>query len=279
MSKAKKEKEKYKVVLYNETTLHEVRSFRVSVLNIIAYAGLLIIVVAALVSVLFVFTPLNRFIPRQEEEKYHDELIESALKIDSIMSVLDQRNEYFLSIRKIISGNPDTGLPAADTVLERQRVDFAKSKHDSILQTLIELEEQQSLAVITGTPRERDRNMTFFMPVKGTVTQSFDYNSGHLGVDIAAKDGEPVLSTLPGTVILATWSSETGNVIQVQHSNNFVSIYKHNSALLKKVGDKVEAGEAIAIIGNSGELTTGTHLHFELWYNGTAVNPENFIAY
>ena len=279
MSKTKKEKGKYKVVLYNETTLHEVRSYRITVLNIIAYIGLFIIILTVLVSVMLIYTPLNRFIPRQEDEKYHDELIESTLRIDSIMNILEQRNEYFISIRNIISGNPDTDISAADSVLERQRVDFTKSKHDSILQTLIELEEQQTLAVISGTPRERDRNMTFFMPVKGTITAGFDYNNGHMGIDIAAKDGEPVLSTLAGTVILATWSSETGNVIQVQHGNNFISIYKHNAALLKKVGDKVEAGEAIAIIGNSGELTSGTHLHFELWYNGSAVNPENFIAY
>lgn len=168
-----------------------------------------------------------------------------------------------------------------DTVTpERQKVDFTKSKHDSILRTLIEEEEQQNLALVNGgAAKEKIKNLTFFMPIKGPVTKKFDAKTGHLGVDIVSKDDEPVLATLAGTVTLATWSLETGNVIQIQHDDNIISIYKHNSTLLKKVGDKVKAGEPIAIIGNSGELTSGTHLHFEIWHNGVPVNPEDYIAY
>lgn len=278
MAKEKKEKSKYKIILYNETTLHEVSSFSITSLNVIAYAGLLVIVIALLLSLLFIYTPLNSFLPNASDNKYHTALVESAIKLDSMKTVLADREEYFSSIRNLMNGNLDTKL-SVDTTLERQKVDFAKTKHDSILQTLIEEEEQQTLAMINNTNRDKFKKMAFFMPVKGTVTSKFDVRTQHLGIDIAAKDGEPVLSTLPGTVTLATWSSETGNVIQVQHDNNFLSIYKHNSALLKKVGDKVDAGEPIAIIGNSGELTTGTHLHFELWYNGQAVDPESYIAY
>jgi murein DD-endopeptidase MepM/ murein hydrolase activator NlpD len=119
----------------------------------------------------------------------------------------------------------------------------------------------------------------FFTPVKGTVTNVFNSAEKHFGVDIAAAPNEAIKATLDGTVILSAWTSETGYIITIQHSNNLVSVYKHNSALLKKAGTYVKAGEAIAIIGNSGEYTSGPHLHFELWYNGSPVNPKDYIAF
>jgi len=277
MAKEKKDNDSYRIILYNETTLHEEKSYRATKTNLIALFGGLVFLIAAVVFVLLVYTPLKRFLPATGDSMYSNELKKSALKLDSIRNLLEERSEYFVSIRNIMEGNIDAEVKPVDTVLKKQKDDYAKSKHDSILQTLIELEEKQTLTAVIGEPGSEKRNMTFFIPVKGVVTNGFSME--HLGIDIAAKDGEPVLSTLPGTVILATWSLETGNVIQVQHENNLVSIYKHNSRLLKKAGDKVEAGEPIAIIGNSGELTSGTHLHFELWENGRPVNPETYIAY
>ena len=278
MAKQNKEKHKYKVVFYDEATLREVKTWSATTTDVIAVIGVVVLLLAVIVGGIVIYSPLNRLLPCQEDGKYRDELVSSALKMDSIQSVLNERNEYFASIRNIMDGKLDVDLSNSDSLLDRKQVDFTKSKHDSILRTLIELEEQQTIAEISGEGKKK-QNMSFFMPVKGMVTGAYDVNSGHLGIDIAAKDGEPILATLAGTVILATWSSETGNVIQVQHSDNFISIYKHNSALLKKVGDKVVAGEPIAIIGNSGEFTTGTHLHFELWHNGAPVNPESYIAY
>ena len=119
----------------------------------------------------------------------------------------------------------------------------------------------------------------FFPPVKGLVTNSFNSLADHYGTDIVAASNEVVKATLEGTVIMATWTLETGWVIQIQHKNNLISIYKHNAELLKRVGDFVEVGEAIAIIGNSGELTTGPHLHFELWYLGIPLDPEDYISF
>ena len=278
MAKQNNEKHKYKVVFYDEATLREVKTWSATTTDVIAVIGVVVLLLAVIVGGIVIYSPLNKLLPRQEDGKYRDELVSSALKMDSIQSVLNERNEYFASIRNIMDGKLDVDLSNSDSLLDRKQVDFTKSKHDSILRTLIELEEQQTIAEISGEGKKK-QNMSFFMPVKGMVTGAYDVNSGHLGIDIAAKDGEPILATLAGTVILATWSSETGNVIQVQHSDNFISIYKHNSALLKKVGDKVVAGEPIAIIGNSGEFTTGTHLHFELWHNGAPVNPESYIAY
>ncbi len=119
----------------------------------------------------------------------------------------------------------------------------------------------------------------FFTPVKGIVTASFNSAEEHYGVDIAAKENEPIKAALDGTVLFSGWTSETGNTIQIQHSNNLVSAYKHCSVLMKKAGQYVKAGEVIAVIGNSGEQTSGPHLHFELWYNGTPIDPQEHIVF
>jgi murein DD-endopeptidase MepM/ murein hydrolase activator NlpD len=279
MAKQKKEKSKYKIVFYDEKSLKEIDSWVVKFPDVLGYIGMFLAVVIFIACLVLIYTPLNRLLPRIEDKKYRAELISSALKLDSIKNVLEERNVYFVSIRNIIEGNLDSEVYSRDTLTKREKTNFAKSKHDSIMRTLIELEEQQTLAAINNENRESDKTLSFFVPVKGMVSAAFNANSGHFGVDIAAKEQTPIFSTLPGTVLLATWTSETGYVIQIQHTDNFVSIYKHNSTLLKKVGDKVAAGEPIAVVGNTGELTSGTHLHFELWHNGVAVNPENYIVF
>jgi murein DD-endopeptidase MepM/ murein hydrolase activator NlpD len=119
----------------------------------------------------------------------------------------------------------------------------------------------------------------FFSPVKGMVTHSFNMAEGHFGVDVAAKENEFIKAVLDGTVVFSGWTASDGFVIQLQHGNNLMSVYKHNSDLTKHVGDRVKAGEPIAIIGNTGESSTSTHLHFELWYNGTPVNPQDYIVF
>ncbi len=277
MAKEKKERKSYKLTVYDEDTLQERWSFRLTSVNIIAYAGLLVFLIGALVWLLLAYTPLNNIMPSRALNSYRDDMLALAIRVDSLENVIEVREEYFATISNLMDGRMETAENVADSVIERQKFDFTKNKHDSILQTLIEEEEQKTMAVVGGSNQDRLKKMSFYMPVKGTITSKFDVN--HPGIDIAAKGDEPILSTLPGTVIMATWSVETGYVIQVQHDNNMVSIYKHNSTLLKKQGDKVEAGEPIAIIGNSGELTSGPHLHFELWHNGVAVNPEQYIAY
>ena len=281
MAKEKKQRNSYKIILYNETTLHETTSFRVNSVNLVAYAGLLIIVIALLTALLFIYTPLNSMLPKHEDEQMKLALTTNSMKMDSISNILAQRQEYFDKIRNIMDGrNFDDDVDKEDTTtIERIHADFAKSKHDSIVRTLIEEETQQTLALINASGKDKYKRHNFFMPVHGTLTSKFNPEKKHLGIDIAAKEDEPILATLSGTVILSTWTIETGNIIQIQHEDNLISVYKHNSVLLKSAGDKVQAGDPIAIIGNSGELTTGTHLHFELWHNGVPVNPEEYIAY
>ena len=150
----------------------------------------------------------------------------------------------------------------------------------SLLPIQIEENEMYNLSIFEESNRNSNiNNILFFPPVKGVVTNTFNMQQDHYGIDLVAAPNEPVLSVADGTIILSAWTLETGYVIQIQHSNNLISVYKHNSKLLKKQGTRVKAGETIAIIGNSGELTTGPHLHFELWYNGNPIEPEKFIKF
>ena len=279
MSKSKKERIDYRIIIYDDNNLKELTSFKVTTVNIIAYVGLAVIAIAAIVSVLFVYTPLNSILPRTSEKKFRSELETLAFRIDSLENVIVDREAYFKMITDVLASDVDTEGSVESAEIERQKIDFARNKHDSILRTLIEEEEQRTLAVISGSDRDIFKKMTMFMPAKGTLVAKFDPTKRHFGIDIATKGDEPILATLPGTVISASWNVETGNVIQIQHDNNIISIYKHLSVMHKSVGDKVEAGEPIAIVGNSGEYTSGPHLHFELWYNRVAVNPELYIPF
>ena len=143
----------------------------------------------------------------------------------------------------------------------------------------IETEEKFNLFSNTNQKNNQIYNVLFFKPIEGIVTETFDAEKNHFGVDIVSKENELIKSTLDGVVMFANWTAETGNVIAVLHENNLISIYKHNSVLLKKDGDKVGAGDPIAIIGNSGKWSSGPHLHFELWYKGKAINPEQYILF
>jgi murein DD-endopeptidase MepM/ murein hydrolase activator NlpD len=278
MSK-KKERIDYKVIVYDDIHLREVTSFRMTTVNVIAWVGAAVILVATIVTLLFIFTPLNSMLPRQSEKRSRNELENMAFRIDSLERVIVDRDAYFKVISDVLSSNIDTDTQD-NTEIGRQKIDFARNKHDSILRTLIEEEERQTLAAISGNNRESNlKKMMFFMPAKGTLVAKFDVSARHFGIDIATKGDEPILATLPGTVISASWNVETGNVIQIQHDNNIISIYKHCAAMHKTVGDKVEAGEPIAIVGNSGEYTSGPHLHFELWHDRVPVNPELYIPF
>ncbi|MCR5455528.1 MAG: M23 family metallopeptidase [Bacteroidales bacterium] len=280
MAKNKKESKEYRLIVYDDNNLRELTSFKITTVNIIAYTGLAVIVIAVIVGVLFVYTPINSMLPRTSEKRFRNELESMAFRIDSLESVIVDRETYFKVVSDVLSSNIDTENSQDSTEIERQKIDFARNKHDSILRTLIEEEEKRTLAAISGSDRENNlKKMMFFMPAKGTLVAKFDVSARHFGIDIATKGDEPVLATLPGTVVSASWNVETGNVIQIQHDNNLISIYKHCSVMHKKVGDKVEAGEPIAIVGNSGEYTSGPHLHFELWHDRVPVNPELYIPF
>ena len=205
----------------------------------------------------------------------------NAVRLDSLENEIRMRDQYFQNIRALVAGEePDNLVNLSDTSIEISDVDFSKSMEDSILRIQIEQEEQYNLSVLTLKSSPRDlASIHFFTPAKGLVTRSFKANENHFGTDIGAEPNEVVKATLDGTITMDGWTVETGYVIYIQHANNLISVYKHNSVLLKKTGTVVKAGDAIAIIGNSGELTTGPHLHFELWHNGTPIDPQSYIVF
>ena len=278
----KKLKNKYQLTIYNRKTLEESFTFNLSRLNVFTYVGLSVIVLTILVGMLFVFTPFSLLLPSRQNSQLSRQLFQNAIKLDSLKKELRIRDQYFENIQNVMLGRQVNSFEnTQDTSFKHQKLEFSRSKHDSILRSQIEREEKQSLSVLNNTKQTNVslKNLHFFLPIKGIVTNSFDIEGGHLATDIVAQPNEPVLATLEGTVTLATWSLSEGYIIMVQHNYNIVSIYKHNESLLKKQGDHVTAGEPIAIIGNTGELTTGPHLHFELWYNGSALNPEDYIVF
>jgi murein DD-endopeptidase MepM/ murein hydrolase activator NlpD len=178
------------------------------------------------------------------------------------------------------------GLPVEKDVLDtvsngefKQDIVFEKNMEDSLLRLQIESEEKFNIFYNNKKESNEIYDLLFFKPVDGIIIEKFDKEKSHLGIDVVSKENELVKATLEGVVIFSNWTAETGNVIAVMHKNNLVSIYKHNSTLLKKEGDMISAGDAIAIIGNSGKWSSGPHLHFELWHNGEAINPEQYVLF
>ncbi len=274
-------KHKYRLIIYNDNTFEEVWFMRLSRLNLFSVVGSGLILFITAITVLIAFTPIREFIPGYPDGNMRRNIINNAYKLDSLEHELEIRDRYFESINTIIrGGTPLSYENSQDTSIRYEEITFDKSEHDSLLRQQIEEEELFNLSILAKTTDKTDfSSIHFFPPVKGLVTNSFDPNSNHFGTDVVAAPNKLVAAALDGTVNIATWTLETGYVLQIQHNNNLISIYKHNSELLKKVGNHVTAGEAIAIIGNSGELTSGPHLHFELWHNGTPIDPEDYIAF
>ena len=277
-----KKPNKYKLVIYNESTLNEKFNMNLTKVNVFTYFGVFTIVLTVLIIILFIVTPLNSFLPRYYDSGIRKEIENNIILMDSLHKEIVIRDLYFRNLKNILEGKElDSIVLDIDSTFETtDDVVYTKTKHDSILKNLIAQEEETYLSMVTDESDANSlQNINFYKPVKGMISAPFDPSQGHYGIDIVAPEDEPILATLGGTIILATWSVNTGYVIQIQHDNNLISVYKHNSELLKKSGQRVHAGETIAIIGNTGELSTGPHLHFELWHNGTPLNAAEYLTY
>lgn len=276
-------KSKFRFVVMNDQTLEEKFSLRLTPMNIIVVGGSSALLLIILTLYLIAFTPLREYVPGYADVNMRRNLIKMTLKTDSLMQKVNADEKYLKNILNIINGKVDTALPSKKSG-PRQLYDsiqqLNKSESDSLLRWQIENQEKFTLisrgdkAFASGIG-----SYSFFTPLKGNITTKFNTAQKHYGIDIVSAANEGIKSSLDGTVVIANFTSETGYVIGIQHSNNLFTFYKHNSALLKSVGDYVKAGEVIAIIGNSGEFSSGPHLHFELWYNGTPVNPIDFINF
>jgi murein DD-endopeptidase MepM/ murein hydrolase activator NlpD len=273
---------KYRLSIYRDDTYEEVLNLILSRLNVLAWGGIITLVFLFIVVSIIVYTPVREFIPGYPDENTRKSIISNKLLLDSLAYELKLKDKYFENLNRIISGKePENYDSRLDTSREYKNIKFTRSAEDSILRANFQQEDQFSVDAGQEEVQQAGgiSQIHFFPPIKGLVTNSFNGIVNHYGTDVVAGANEVVKSTLDGTVIMATWTLETGWVIQVQHNNNLISIYKHNAELLKRVGDFVKVGEPIAIIGNSGELTTGPHLHFELWYNGIPLNPEDYISF
>ena len=272
---------RYKLVFLNEDTFEERTSFHLRPLSIFVTVGITIILLIVLTTLLIAFTGLREYIPGYSDVKMKRQLFTLMQRSDSMQAALNARDLYITNIRDIINGNlkSDTSEKKSDMNVKTENVtSLKKSKEDSLLRNEIESSDKFTLAANTSASTGIS-SFLFFPPVKGMITNRFNAVSKHFGIDIAGNPNEAVKATLDGTVVLANFTSETGWVIGIQHGNNLFSFYKHNSSLLKKAGDFVKAGEVIAIIGNSGELSTGPHVHFELWSNGSALDPQKYVAF
>ncbi len=268
----------------NDETFEEKLSFRLSRFNVFVFFGTLAIFLIVATTYIIAFTPLREYIPGYADFNTRQILRELNHKADSLELELKRKDLYIHNIQNIISGReiveelPDTIKKKVDEAAPKE---LQRSKEDSLLRREIEAQAQYTYW-IDEEPRSYHSDIYqyfFFPPLKGIITNYFNPSENHYGVDIVAGPKEAIKATLDGTVIFASWTIDTGYTIAVQHSNNLLSVYKHNSALLKTTGSFVRAGEAIAIIGESGYLSTGTHLHFELWYNGNPVNPVDYIVF
>jgi murein DD-endopeptidase MepM/ murein hydrolase activator NlpD len=280
----KRLRNRYFFIIRKEENFEERLSVRMSFASFVMITGGLIVVLIVIVISLVAFTPLREYIPGYADVSVRKDLLYLSFKTDSLQEALQERSDYIRNIRRVLSDSVDVDdtskVVQKDTASAKHKSFAAPSHADSILRT--EVESQNPYNVAPGGSDKTDNNLNdyfFFAPLKGIITNGFNPAANHYGVDITSKENDAVKATLDGTIILSTWTLATGNVIIIQHKDNIISVYEHNSVLMKKVGDNVQAGDVIAIIGNTGELSTGPHLHFELWYQGSPVNPVDYVTF
>jgi murein DD-endopeptidase MepM/ murein hydrolase activator NlpD len=271
--------DKYRLVVLNENTFEERFSLKLSRLNVFVLGGVFSVLLVAVTIVFIAFTPIKEYIPGYSSTALKLKAAKLTFETDSLKIKLSILENFTRSIKPVLTGElvPETidslRLESIQKVIDERKLDATKA--DSIFREKVESKDRFPIQNNTTS----NIKIVFFAPLTGFISQKFDPNSKHFAIDIVAKTGSPIKAIADGTVIFSGWTTETGYVILLKHPNNYISVYKHNGNLLKQQGDFVESGEAIASVGSSGELTTGPHLHFELWSDGYAVNPENYIDF
>ncbi len=284
MDKKEKPSRKYRLVIFSESTFEEVRSFRFRAWYVWALLGLLVTVIVVLVVALLSLAPLRSLIYGADEYIAPEELIALRERVLDMEAHLQSQDLYINNLRQLLSGEVIQSADSSDLSLPDDSLYLvAKIREDSLLRRSFDLDEQLANVStarqdLSASPRSADQ-LYFVPPVSGSISMGFDLEKEHLGLDINAPANTPIKAITEGYIIYNGWTLETGNTVCIQHDNNIVSFYKHNSTLLKKTGSRVEAGEAVAIIGNTGTLSTGPHLHFELWLDGKPVDPTKYINF
>lgn len=273
---------KYRLSVINENTLEEVAKFRISKFtgSVIVLAFMFVLI--CLTSVIIITTPIRNYLPGYLDSEIRQQAIRSAIRADSIERELMYMTAYTANIQAVFDGKVDDidDILTTDTLqIADDNKDLLSTPTEDKFNSKFEEDEKYNISSLPTSSAAPTEGVTFFRPVKGIVSDKYNPSIQHFGVDIVAPPKESVVATLEGTVVFTGFDANVGYVIQIQHRNGFMSIYKHNAMLLKKIGDKVRTGEAIGIVGDTGKLSTGAHLHFELWYKGNPINPEIYISF
>ena len=268
----------YKVVVSSEDTFEEKFAFKASKINVfILMLVYSVILISFTIGIVF-FTQLRELVPGYSSSDLLNRAIYLTQKTDSLERQIELNNKFYKSIEDVLSGNTDVFIERDNITIdsslnEKNFFSISPNSEDSILRNYVDSQDKFNL-----TKNELViENKMFFSPIKGDITQTFNFEENHFAIDIAADIGTPVKSILDGKILFSEWSVDTGHVIIVDHGDNIVSVYKHNSKSLKEQNDFVQAGEVIAYSGNQGSLSSGPHLHFELWKNGTPIDPEPLL--
>lgn len=275
----------YRLVVINDDSFEEVNTTKLTLLNLYTIASTIFVALAFLVFMLIVFTPLKRYIPGYGNYDAQQKAIELEQQISNLEGQVASYELWSNNIRKAITGQVDTtgtrGLNENVVSVNDRNLNVEKVQADIDLREAIVAEDEEAIPrAVNLSVQEKPLEQLFFTPpISGEVTFLFSLEKKHYGVDITSPKNTAVKAVMSGFVISSDWSLETGNTVCLQHGDNLVSFYKHNSALLKNVGDVVKAGEAIAIIGNTGDHSTGPHLHFELWHKGKPIDPSDYVNF
>jgi murein DD-endopeptidase MepM/ murein hydrolase activator NlpD len=275
---------KYLLVIRNEENLAEKSTIAFTYAKLMVFSIVVFLVLFG--GSLFLSKTLlaKWFDPKHAQMEANKKLYELALKVDSLSVEVNQKDVFIQNFQRILSGDTSSGFYDPNQSLDisnsstKVTGNLKPAATDSAFRKEFEKNEFSLVSLTSGKYREL-QEIFFFTPITGFISDKYDVKKGHYGVDIVTKSNEPVKCLADGMVILSSWTQDSGNVIAVQHRGNLVSVYKHNAGLLKKVGSFVNAGEIISIVGNSGEMTDGPHLHFEMWYNGNPLNPEDFVTF
>ena len=271
---------KYRLVVLNEETYEEQLYFRLTRLNVMIISILLISIFVTGTVLLIASTPLKEFMPGYSSTAMRAQAAENAIKLDSLNRAYDQSIRYLISIQQVLVGDLkfeelNESPITLDSFSKRPKAIVSTSIDDSLLRAMVDQEDKYNFQ---GGSKSKI-NFVLFPPAQGDLSQTYDPTNKHYAVDIVLKENAPIKAVADGTVIFSEWTAGTGHVIIIEHPFGLISAYKHNASLSKQQGDYVVAGEVIASAGNTGELSTGWHLHFELWSDGYPMNPESFIDF
>lgn len=269
---------KYKLTIINENTLEEVVGIHVSKLNGFSVLLVACTVIFLLAAIILVFTPLRNYLPGYMNSEVRSQVVTNALKADSLVEALDRQNQYIMNIQDIFSGkvSVDTVQSIDSLTTIRTNELMNRSKEEDDFRRKYEARQKAESAA------EEDHklpDLLFFRPTKGIVMKDFAPSRQHYGVDMAAAMDESIVAVMDGKVMMVEQTADKGFLIQIQHEQNFISIYKHCGTPRKKEGDRVKGGEVIALAGTEDEGKHVSYVHFELWHEGTPIDPAKYVVF